>query len=99
MRTRSVSPLRANRQCEALGQSPEAKRNQSHPLRHFIQVQGTRGQGDTVTWGRYKRPDAVVPLQNQIEGDTGRVRCTRVGKVTRGHGEMRGWTLIVMLTR
>jgi hypothetical protein len=30
-----------------LGQSPEAKRNQSHPLRHFNKVQGTRGQGDT----------------------------------------------------
>jgi len=61
--------------------------------------EGTSGQGDTVTWGRYKRPDAVVPLQNQIEGDTGRVRCTRVGKLARGQGEMRGWTLIVMLTR
>jgi len=32
-----------------LGQSPEAKRNQSHPLRHFILIKGTRGQGDTGT--------------------------------------------------
>ena len=34
-----------------LGQSPEAQRNQSHPLRHFYQIEGTSGHVGKVTRG------------------------------------------------
>jgi len=66
MRTRSVSPLWANRQCEALGQSPEAKRNQSHPLRHFYQVEGTSGHVGKVT-----RDACAAREGTSGQGDTG----------------------------